>query len=863
MPAPYSDNLYSADDSDFEVPDDDLDVHLSPTDGYFQSSSSSADNLYPPQQEQELQQHQYHRRDHTTDNVTDATLPTSAGVPHVPNVLVQDPSLQQQQQRSSKKDSEAREETRLNTSPHTHNRGTSSIADDDYHYDDGFSSIGDSVATPSHTTTYTSHAQSSSSYTPYSPSTDTPLRTPQTHPRRSLFSHTPSLFNIPREAPPAYTPSPTSPLSSSSPREFRNYQTFSPVAAMGAPEEARHLLGRDPESMGGDEPYQDDERPLPWKDRVLKKFPWASRRTLKMVLFALLMFSIFVGFLSMLSGTSPSKEPAKNFDPVTGLPIKDGPEAPAEPSNPTTPSQPGSGRPGPAKPLPWRPQSACAQNEHRFETRVFDVGFDSSKGLSVLQTQEGKQPSHGGYQPDISGDIVVRRQLSDSPGPSVELEVVGNDERLNVEVEWDAKIQQLRVKAPAPIEWSQSSRPCMAIRATVWVPADAELNQLTLAALHLGVRFVDDLAVSVKDTLEIGTYAGDVRVPGGTAADTPAYRLDARNIVVHTISGDIAGGWPLFDSLKIRSESGDIAAAVQPKPVLESRPLPAVLEVSSVSGDVFVKQPLEEAAKSAKPDTIIPPRNYITSIDTKSGMIRAWAAFSTGAVIDSVSGDVGVTLLPVYDLSLLPSTTAAEPELQTKTKSGNIAVTVLEPLWVDIAKTLSRGEKEKERADPNLPVDIPTNPLPVPDIPAKMPRIPHIPNIPFIPIGARDPYRNFPGSERRWSDLIPKRSSPPLAEASSSSVRVAVAAPPPMRHLKSEHDTISGNLKIVYPASWEGAIEAKSVSGDVNIRGQGVKIDSRVKWPQTIKAHKGQAWTCSAHLSSVSGNEELIIGPEA
>lgn len=302
MPAPYSDNLYSADDSDFEVPDDDLDVHLSPTDGYFQSSSSSADNLYPPQQEQELQQHQYHRRDHTTDNVTDATLPTSAGVPHVPNVLVQDPSLQQQQ-KSSKKDTEAREETRLNASPHTYDRGTSSIDNDDYHYDDGFSSIGDSVATPSHTTTYTSHARSSSSYTPYSPSTDTPLRTPRTHPRRSLFSHTPSLFNIPREAPPAYTPSPTSPLSSSSPREFRNYQTFSPVVAMGAPEEARHLLGRDPESMGGDEPYQDDERPLPWKDRVLKRFPWASRRTLKMVLFALLMFSIFVGFLSMLSGT--------------------------------------------------------------------------------------------------------------------------------------------------------------------------------------------------------------------------------------------------------------------------------------------------------------------------------------------------------------------------------------------------------------------------------------------------------------------------------------------------------------------------------------------------------------------------------
>ncbi|TEA10089.1 hypothetical protein C8034_v010751 [Colletotrichum sidae] len=112
MPAPYSDNLYSADDSDVDVDvdvaDDDLAAHLSPTDGYFHSTSSSAGDLYPPQQ-----QHQQQVYDFPRDNVTDATLPTSAGVPHVPNVLVQDPSLQKGA--SSSKDREAREETRLST----------------------------------------------------------------------------------------------------------------------------------------------------------------------------------------------------------------------------------------------------------------------------------------------------------------------------------------------------------------------------------------------------------------------------------------------------------------------------------------------------------------------------------------------------------------------------------------------------------------------------------------------------------------------------------------------------------------------------------------------------------------------------
>ncbi|KAL0940595.1 uncharacterized protein CTRU02_203357 [Colletotrichum truncatum] len=849
MPAPYSDNLYSVDDSDFEAPDNDnLDAHLSPTDGYFQNSSSSAGNLYPPQQEQDDDLED-------RDNVTSTTLPTSAGVPHVPNVLVQDPSLQKGA--PSSKDREAREETRLNTSA-APPQSTSSV--DDYY--DGASTIADSEATPSHTT-YTSHPQSSSSYTPYLPSVDTPLRTPQTHPRRSLYSRSSSLFRIPREAPPAYTPSPTSPLSASSPTQFRNYQTF--PSTMGAPEEERRLLGRDPESMG-DEPYDEDPRPLPWKDRILKKYSWASRRTLKMVLFALLMFSIFVGFLTMLSGTvnqtpnkPPSKDPANNFDPVTGLPIKDGPEAPSDPSTPTNPSRPAQpGTPDspdqPARPLPWEPQNICAPNEHRFGTRVFDLSFKPDKTISVLQTVESDTPSRG-YQPHITGDVVVRRQLTDSPGASIELEVVANDERLNVEVEWDSDLQQLKFKTPQKLEWDQRLRPCMTIRATVWVPENAEIKVLKLAALHLGVNLIDDLSISIQDNLEIRTFSGDVRSPVNPPS---SYRLDSRNIVVQTISGDISGSWPLYDSLKLGSDSGDIAANVDPQDVLESRPLPAVLEVTSISGDVVVKEPLDDAKKSSKPDTIIPARDYITNIDTKSGLIRAWVTFSTVITITSISGDIGATILPVYNVSLLQN--IPEPELHTKTKSGNILVTVLEPIWVEIGKTLSRDDKAP-KVNPNEPVDIPTNPLPVPNIPGKIPRIPNIPNVPSFPIGSRDPFRNLPGSRRRWSDLIPHKDA--VASEWKTKRQVSANDQPPLRHLKSSHNTISGNMKIWYPASWEGTINAEAISGNIDIGGKGVKIESRTKWPKAVRAVKGQRWACEATLSSVSGNERLTVGEDA
>ncbi|KAK2025406.1 hypothetical protein LX32DRAFT_596766 [Colletotrichum zoysiae] len=856
MPAPYSDNLYSADDSDYDdqVTDDgnDLDLHLSPTDGYFQNStSSSAGGIYPPQQEHFNSQ----------DDVTDATFPTSAGVPHVPNVLVQDPSLRLHQEGSSstsKKDHEARQESRLNSPPLGRTSSPANPADD-HHYYDGSSTAADSEATPSHTTTtpttptaytysFSNTAQSSSSYTPYAPSADAPLRTPQTHPSRSLYSHPASLFRIPREAPPAYTPSPTSPLASS-PTPSRNYQTFS--NNMGASEEEARLLGRDPESMG-DDPYDnDDPRPSPsWKDRVLKKFPWASRRSLKTALLVALVFFTLTGFLSMLASTvinvpsdkSPSTEPIKELDPVTGQPIKVGPSDPSQPGEPAD------------SPMPWNPASTCLQSEYRFGGKVFGVSFDPDKTLSVVQAVENDAPIRG-YQPRLTGELVVRRLAGRAPGPSVNLEVVANHEGLDVGVEWDSGSQRLLIKTPQRIEWTRSLRPCVAVRATVWVPENAELSHLYLGATHLDVRLADDLSITIKNGLEIVAISGDVRTP---AEPSGTYRLGSRDIAVKTISGDIAGSWPLYDSLKITTESGDIRANVNPQPVLESAPRPAVLEVTTISGSISVKEPFDQAASSAKPDTVIPPRDYITTIDAKSGSIRAWVAFTTIAFAKTISGDLAVELLPVFNVSLLQS--LGEPELHTNTKSGNVAVKVLEPLWVDIAGTEGTPGVERPRAKPDEPVDIPTNPLPVPvpNIP-KLPRVPA--GAPFIP-GIGNPFRrSTPLSAGQWADAWPvvRRSS---ADASTQTEERDLMAngQPPIRRFSSSHSTISGNSEIRYPASWEGVIKAESNSGKIDIRGKDVKLDSKTTWPRAVFAHKGPIPSSDVSLSSISGDQVLVIG---
>lgn len=77
MPAPYSDNLYSALDSD---PEDDHDDALSPTDGYFHAQDSSP----------------------------------SHETPYVPNILVEDPTLRQRAKE---------EEARYNTHPWDQRQG--------------------------------------------------------------------------------------------------------------------------------------------------------------------------------------------------------------------------------------------------------------------------------------------------------------------------------------------------------------------------------------------------------------------------------------------------------------------------------------------------------------------------------------------------------------------------------------------------------------------------------------------------------------------------------------------------------------------------------------------------------------------
>lgn len=207
MPAPYSDNLYSAGDDS----DDDRDA-LSPTDGYFHASTSDEASSSTPQR-------------------------TSANVPFVPNVLVEDPSLSE-----GSKASEAEQERRLYS--HTYSSPQPSVSQPTSPQQARQHQVLSPPSSSSPTHHHHQHRPSDEEEpVRHSPSGPAASSSPLT--RNPLSLRDPLFLQHQVDAPPAYTPSPSAHPS--------GYQTFAPSSStMGQPlVEQERLLSRDPESMGG------------------------------------------------------------------------------------------------------------------------------------------------------------------------------------------------------------------------------------------------------------------------------------------------------------------------------------------------------------------------------------------------------------------------------------------------------------------------------------------------------------------------------------------------------------------------------------------------------------------------------------
>ncbi|KAI0451824.1 hypothetical protein F5B21DRAFT_363096 [Xylaria acuta] len=628
---PYSDNMYSMDD---DLAGGDYADQLSPSDGQFPSSSS-----------------------HVT--------------PHIPNVFIPDPTLQQGTGRGAESKALEAEEERL-LSSHTdsaYRHWESSASRSSSRLEQATTATTASIPRRHHQVTY---SQSSASQCP----------------SRALPSRagSPSVYS---EAPPAYSPSPFPPISSGSATTQqdrpRNYRTFGISRIMGAPEvESERLLGSQPESMGA--PVDEERGTAPvWARCVRGRLPkWLSWK------YALLALVALIVSIAFLSGISSSSHHSKGDDTGTrpAFPVGGEPEAqlpgdddPGDSESPHEPVSPGS--------LFQSPY--CEGQQHRYDDQILSLDFERSRNLTF---REKGYKNSGSMSVRVGGQIDIRRLNEEDNDSRMVLEIATNDPFLRLYTSLDANLQEVKINIPEAFESTvPGQRPCVEIRGTVWVPEDGELTILSLRAIHLGISLLDDLSLKVADYTDLTSVAGDIKAAAsksasngkdlGALVSNPDYRFvpaknswafNSRIIEVHTTSGNIEGNWPLYDMLGLHSTSGHQQVSITPQGEFETDAKSAVLSLSTVSGTISATEPVHEVSR-------IPRRDYLVDVKSTSGSVRGAFAFSGGITVHTTASDVSLDLLPVINVDKL--TTQNPAQLETVTTSGATAVRVLEPVFFD------------------------------------------------------------------------------------------------------------------------------------------------------------------------------------
>ncbi|PTB41267.1 hypothetical protein M441DRAFT_138552 [Trichoderma asperellum CBS 433.97] len=780
MPAPYSDNLYSGHDNPWEDEQQHDDSSaLSPADGYFHASSSGLDEAATSSQPSPARQ--------------------SSSVPFVPNVMVEDPTLQED--RAAAKAREAAEESRINRAA----AGGSTPFDDRQPHHHPSVAHEASFYSPAHPSRAPPPASPAAAYPQFQPhrhlgsssaSASSSSASPSGHyHRRSIDEEVSSFqpagsmgqpanqYTVHRQtdAPPAYSPSASSPPLSSGYQTFTPPQAAAQSEAMGVPEENQNLLPRQPESMGG--------APNGPQETLWRRFKrnTNTRKRVRTILGVLVILSIVIALFGGSIGVRDNDRKKPGI--IDKSPVK------APPTNNPPPN------------MVWPPSNNCLGGPFKDSKINEVVSFGSSKKLSIIQTIEKDGRNRRGPTPNVYGEVILQPVDTSSSG-QIQLEIVTNDEDLHVDVDFNKRDQQFKVTVPRWVDWREPSwRPCIQIRITVSVPREAQLESLHVETVQLNVAIKDGFVLSSVTDAQIKTVTGDVVTGRLSSGDVAPYTLASRSIIIDTVSGDVIGWFPLYDLVKIHSVSGDIKTDLTPKPSQDKKPEQAVLNVESVSGDIKLVEPL----LSNKRDDEFPPRDYVVGVSSSSGDITAELAFTSKAKIETISGHQKLKLLPLFGSS------SSQPILSTDTKSGETTLTLLEPLW-------------KEPAAGYLDHMTPSK-----DKNSKLDNY----DEPWIIIHPDQQLNKLPGQKRA-----------PTMNASGGGDGLT--------RLKSHHASISGDFRLNYPVSWEGKFLLTSLSGSQDIRGDDLHFKRSGGIIKRIEGTKGDGKS-DLTIDSMSGREELVF----
>jgi hypothetical protein len=349
---------------------------------------------------------------------------------------------------------------------------------------------------------------------------------------------------------------------------------------------------------------------------------------------------------------------------------------------------------------------------------------------------------------------------------------------------------------------------CLYVIITAFFPEETELTNLVFDTPTLNIA-LSDTRLNVTGHSQFNTVSGDVWLTLGDTVEiqsipktghrarrsSPAFfngtitaethmSLSSRKTVIETLTGDIKGTYPLLDELVISSQSGDISIAVAPQPASKNAPAPADLEVQTASGAIRVDFPLE-------PKNSIPHRDYVTRVHSTTGDISGTYYLGSDSHFKTTSGSIKFDALPVVQeerqVSKLP------PNIfETHTVSGSSKFRILDPLTLPLTPSTSSQD-------------------------------------PF------DPY-----------DIL----FPPISVSETSEVNLAAfpanSQTQKLRTLRSSHSSNTGDIVATYSDAWQGGVHVRTVSGDIEVRGDGFR---------TVKERNGWGYKEVLKRRGVDGTE--------
>jgi hypothetical protein len=449
------------------------------------------------------------------------------------------------------------------------------------------------------------------------------------------------------------------------------------------------------------------------------------------------------------------------------------------------------------------------------------------------------------------GEIRVRKLPPNSKYGSkavVSVDTHVSDESLEISQKWDESTRLLQVSVPRQASVSENDN-CISLEITIWLPDQASLSKLSVGATVLSLRVFDDVNVKVTGPVELTSMSGDVYLPNfdlDSPVSSMTHTLDSRHLTVETVSGNIQGIYPLYDYLKLGSQSGDINAGVFPQPVLASEPAPADLEVSTASGQIQVNLPFQKYGYTP------PARDYVTNVGSVSGDISGNFFLGSAAKFKSSSGDITARVLPVIQHS--PSTDpddAPTTRFETWSLSGDHDLQILDPVFISLLPSAQPAYPDQPNP-PNLasPTTIPSNNHSKDSSPEH-----------FIPIGDDDPYRDILTPELNEDVILDDIFAAKMVKRR----RAAVATR--WRTLTASHESGSADIKIRYPQSFEGTVSGSTISGSIKADGKDLKI---IKYKNGFvkkellagKGVSGQGEGSSVSMTSISGSLKVLVGEE-